>query len=287
MRASFLSAIDWDRLASVLVPGVLIVALSIYVLGDRAPMARDPKVLPGRALAAYEDLYPIQVDPAGILYLDRDRFTQAVDHLTANPSPRAIADLIYIGNSNNVTLMLDAPTKTKYLLLAQQPDYAALAEIDREKDRVFQSYRDIVNGLGQTFAGTPIEIILHDSRNPLHSIIAIQNPISGRRLGDPNTNFGLQLVKNYSHAEGQAYGRSGGPFISYDLTLKDGRPLKSTTIPIFHDVYGLIGLICLNVDISKMDGQHPEAVAHFIENFRTTIANEAISEMIQNSKHKN
>lgn len=287
MRASFLSAFDWDRLASVLVPGVLIVALSIYVLGDRAPVARDPKVLPGRALAAYEDLYPIQVDPSGVLYLDRDRFTQAVDHLTANPSPRAIADLIYIGNSNNVTLMLDAPTKAKYLLLAQQPDYAALAEIDHEKDRVFQSYRDIVNGLGQTFAGTPIEIILHDSRNPLHSIVAIQNPISGRRLGDPNTNFGLQLVKNYSHGEGQGYGRSGGPFISYDLTLKDGRPLKSTTIPIFHDVYGLIGLICLNVDISKMDKQHPEDVAHFIENFRATVANEVISEMIQNSKHKN
>lgn len=65
-------------------------------------------------------------------------------------------------------------------MLTQQPDYAALAEVDREKDRIFQSYADIVNGIGQTFAGTPVEIVLHDTRNPLRSIVAVQNPISGR-----------------------------------------------------------------------------------------------------------
>jgi hypothetical protein len=249
--ATSLLAIDWKRLATVFVPALLIAAISIYVLGYRAPANPDPKVLPGRALAAYDDLYPIRADEAGALYLDRERFTKAVDYLTEHPSPRAIADLIYLGNSNNVTLMLDGATKAKYLLLSQQPDYAALGEVDREKDRIFQSYRDIVNGMGQTFAGTPIEIVLHDTRNPLRSIIAVQNPISGRRLGDTNTNFGIQLIRNYSYGEGQGQGR-GGSFISYDLALKDGRAVKSTTIPIFHDVYGLIGFICINIDISKL-----------------------------------
>lgn len=285
MGVTSLLAIDWKRLATVFVPALLIAAISIYVLGYRAPTNPDPKVLPGRALAAYDDLYPIRADEAGALYLDRERFTKAVDYLTEHPSPRAIADLIYLGNSNNVTLMLDGATKAKYLLLSQQPDYAALGEVDREKDRIFQSYRDIVNGMGQTFAGTPIEIVLHDTRNPLRSIIAVQNPISGRRLGDTNTNFGIQLIKNYSYGEGQGQGR-GGSFISYDLALKDGRAVKSTTIPIFHDVYGLIGFICINIDISKLDKQHPEAVAHFIASFRATMANDAISEMIQNSKRK-
>lgn len=284
MIISFISSAKLKRLALVLVPGVLIVAISVYVLGFRAPVASDPRVLPGKALAAYDELYPIRADAAGALYLDRERFAKAIEHFSVNPSPRAVSDLIYLGNSNNVTLMLDGPTKAKYVQLTELPDYAALAEVNRQKDRIFQAYRDIVNGIGQTFAGTPIEIVLHDTRNPLRSIVALQNPISGRRIGDTNTNFGIQLIKNYSYGEGQGQGAS---FLSYDLTLKDGRALKSTTIPIFHDVYGLVGFICINIDISKMDKQHPEAVDHFVENFKATIANDAISEMIQNSKRKN
>lgn len=281
---SIISTINWKRLASVFVPGVLIAAISIYVLGFRAAPSFGPKVLPGKALAAYDDLYPIRVDDSGALYLDRALFVKAVNDLSAHPSPRAVADLIYLGNSNNITLLLDGPTKAKYFMLSQQTDYAALAEVDREKYRIFQSYADIVNGIGQTFAGTPVEIVLHDTRNPLRSIVAIQNPISGRRLGDTNTNFGIQLIKSYGEGQGQGRGAS---FVSYDLTLKDGRAVKSTTIPIFHDVYGLIGLICINIDISKMDNKHPEYVDSFVDTFKATIANDAINEMIQNSKRKN
>ncbi|UXY16970.1 PAS domain-containing protein [Chitiniphilus purpureus] len=276
--------VNWRRLASVFVPGVLIVAISIYVLGFRSPQQPEHKVLPGKALAAYDDLYPIRADHAGTLYLDRARLIKAIDYFTVNPSPRAIADLIYLGNANNVTLLLDAKSKAKYLRLAEIPDYAALARLDQERDRIFQSYRDIVNGIGQTFAGTPMEFVLHDTRNPLRSIIAVQNPISGRRLGDTNTNFGLQLIKNYSYGEG-GQGR-GGSFVSYALTLKDGRPIKSTTIPIFHEVYGLIGFICINLDISKLDKANVSELEHFVENFKATIPNDAITEMIQNSKRK-
>ena len=43
-------------------------------------------------------------------------------------------------------------------MLTSSLDYAALAEVDR-RDRIFQSYADIVNGIGQTFAGTLIEIL--------------------------------------------------------------------------------------------------------------------------------
>ncbi|MGA3983514.1 PAS domain-containing protein [Ralstonia nicotianae] len=287
MNASFIFPINWKRLASVFVPSVLIAAISIYVLGFRPPENIDQhKVLPGKALAAYEELYPIRADQTGSLYLDRDRFVKAIDYLSDNPSPRAIADLIYLGNSNNVTLLLDAAAKIKYLRLTQQPAYADFAELDRERERIFQPYRDIVNGLGQTFAGTPVEINLHDTRNPLRSIIALQNPISGRRLGDTNTNFGLQLIKNYSYGEGVGQGR-GNSFVNYVLTMKDGRKIKSTTIPIFHDVYGLIGFICLNIDISKLDKDHPMELEHFVDNFKVTVPNDAITEMIQNSKVKN
>ena len=63
--------------------------------------------------------------------------------------------------------------------------------------------------------------------------------------------------------------------------------LKSTTIPLFNNTYGLIGFICINIDISKMDGKDPAAVEKFVEAFRSVTENEAITEMIQNSKRKN
>lgn len=275
--------VNWKRLASVFVPALLITVVSTYVLAYRPPSLTAPKVLPGRALASYDDLYPIRADGSGSLYLDRDRFAKAIDYFSDNPSPRATADLIYLGNSNNVTLLLDSTSRARYMRLADAPDYRAFAEIDREKDRVFQVYRDIVNGIGMTFAGTPMEIVLHDTRNPLRSIVAVQNPISGRRIGDTNTNFGVQLIKNYSSGEGQG---QGAAFVSYPLTLKDGRQIKSTTIPIFHEVYGLIGFICINVDVSKLDPKHEQDLNRFIDSFKSTVANEAITEMIENSKRR-
>jgi hypothetical protein len=36
-----------------------------------------------------------------------------------------------------------------------------------------------------------------------------------------------------------------------------------------------------------MDKKHPEYVEHFVDTFKATIANDAINEMIQNSKRKN
>ena len=281
---SFIARINWQRLASVLVPGVLIAGISFYVLGFRAPAFSEHKVLPGKALVAYDELYPIRADDVGALYLDKELFVQAVNFLSANPSPRAIADLIYLGNSNNVTLLLDAATKAKYLALTRRSDYAPLAHVDREKDRLLQSYVDIVNGIGQTFAGTPIEIVLHDTRNPLRSVVVVQNPISGRRLGDTNTNFGIQLIKNYSHGEGNGRGAS---FVNYALTLKDGRQVKSTTIPIFHETYGLIGFVCINIDISKLDNKNAAYVDHFVDHLKATVANDTVSELIQNSKWQN
>lgn len=271
------------RFLATIVPSLLIAALTIYVIGFRPQTAEAPSVLPGKPLAAFEEFYPIRATETGALYLDKDRFVAAIDYFSKNPNPHAIADLLYLGQSNNVTLMLPDASKAAYNKLSEQPDYESLKEVNRQKDRIFQAYKDIVNGIGQTFAGTPIEIVLHDTRNPMKSIVALQNPISGRRLGDTNTNFGIQLIKNYSQTEGRGQGSS---FVSYGLTLKDGRKIKSTTVPIFHDTYGLVGFICLNIDISKMDGKNPQAVELFIENFKAVAENEQIAEMIQNSKRK-
>lgn len=271
----------FKHILSTVVPALLIVATTIYVLAFKEESKKPLGYLPGKPLAAYSDLYPVQSDDEGHLYLDKARFTKAVAYFTSNTSVKATSDLIYLGQANNVSLMLSDAEKNDYKNLIALPIYANLPEVDKQRDRIFQVYRDIVDGIGQTFAGTGIEIVLHDTRNPLHSIVAIQNPISGRRLGDSTTNFGLELIKNYSVVD-----RPASNFVSYGLTLKDGRGIKSSTIPLFDDVYGLVGFICLNIDISKLNQNHPEAIAEFIENFKLVNNNQRITELIENSKRK-
>ena len=267
---------------STIVPALLIVGVTIYALAFRSEPKHPPSALPGKPLASYSDLYPVQADEEGNLYLDKARFVKAVDYFTHTPSPKAISDLIYLGQANNASMMLSDTERDSYKNLIKSPAYAKLPEADKQRDRIFQVYRDIVNGIGQTFAGTGIEIVLHDTRNPLHSVVAIQNPISGRRLGDSTTNFGLELIKNYSVVDKQ-----GASFISYPLKLKDGRPIKSSTIPLFDETYGLIGFICMNIDTSQLNMEkNPAAIASFIESFKLVSNNEKITELIENSKRK-
>lgn len=274
----------FNRSFSTFVPALLIVIVTVYALALKPSVTESRGRLPGQPLAAFSDIYPVRADSEGHLYLDKDRFVEAIDYLTGSPSPKAIADLVYLGQANNVTLLLDEKEKSAYSKLMDHPAFTEmkinLEQINRQRDQLLIVYKDIVDGIGQTFSGTGIEIVLHDTRDPLHSIVALQNPISGRRLGDTNTNFGLELIKDYSVVD-----KRGSNFIAYPLKLKDGRNVKSTTIPLFDDTFGLVGFICLNVDISRLDATNePRAVTNFVDRFKETLPNPKINELIENSK---
>ena len=274
----------FSRSFSTFVPALLIVIVTVYALALKPSLTEPRGRLPGQPLAAFSDIYPVRADSEGHLYLDKDRFVKAIDHLTSSPSPKAIADLVYLGQANNVTLLLDEKEKSAYSKLMDHPAFTEmrinLEQINRQRDQLLIVYKDIVDGIGQTFSGAGIEIVLHDTRDPLHSIVALQNPISGRRLGDTNTNFGLELIKDYSLVD-----KRGSNFVAYPLKLKDGRNVKSTTIPLFDDTFGLVGFICLNVDVSRLDAvNEPRAVMNFVERFKETLPNPKINELIENSK---
>lgn len=280
--AAFYSNFLSTRFFSTFVPALLIVMVMVYAFAFKPETTEAYSNLPGKPLAAYADFYPVQADNDGQLYIDKGRFTEAIAYFTKNPSPKAASDLVYLGQANNIMLMFSDEEKRAYKRLIDDPVYAEVQDVNRQKDRIFQVYKDIVNGIGETFAGTGIEIVLHDTRNPLQSVVAIQNPISGRRLGDSTTNFGLELIKNYSTVD-----RRGSNFVSYGLKLKDGRQVKSTTVPLFDDIYGLVGFICMNIDISKLDAsKNPQALAAFIESFKLINSNDKVSELIENTKRK-
>jgi predicted transcriptional regulator YheO len=100
----------------------------------------------------------------------------------------------------------------------------------------------IVDALAETF-GKNCEVVLHDLRNPEHSIIKIaNNHLTGRNLGSPATDFVLSLL-NKKNLE-KDY------FVGYPTKAKMGNELKSTTIFIRNAKNKIVGALCINFDLT-------------------------------------
>ena len=89
--------------------------------------------------------------------------------------------------------------------------------------------------------GIPCEVVLHNLRDPSHSIIAIAGDITGREVGSPLTDLGLRLLR---------LGRLKENLIAYSTTTPDGRPLRSSTLYIRDENDEVIGSLCINVDLT-------------------------------------
>lgn len=101
----------------------------------------------------------------------------------------------------------------------------------------------LVDGLASTF-GKNCEIVLHDISNPQHSIIAIANGhVSNRTIGSPMSEYGLATLRK---------GEYGKHIINYKKKTKDGRILKSSSIFIKDEAGELIGILCINYDLSEL-----------------------------------
>jgi predicted transcriptional regulator YheO len=276
----------WQKLAIALVAIIPSFITGVSMGSCSITPAVPPKssLITGRPLATYE-CYPVVADQTGALRLDLTLFSKCIRQVLDNNDRKAAADLFYLGEHNHVTLELNPDSRYNYERLRMQFDLIEFEDVNKQRDVFFEVYKDIVNGIGQTFAGTPIEIVLHDIRDPLHSIVAIQNPISGRKLRDPTTNFGIQLIKDYSSKNEHM-----ASYISYPLKMKNGREIKSTTIPLYHPEHGLIGFVCMNIDTSRLKQEATtllnDTVKKFIDQFAVTYPNEDIDELIENSKQK-
>ncbi|PLT17492.1 MULTISPECIES: PAS domain-containing protein [Ralstonia] len=102
--------------------------------------------------------------------------------------------------------------------------------------------RKIVEALGKTLAPL-VEVVLHDLTDPDHSVVAIANNLSGRRVGDAATEMGLARMAD-----------SGFPEVieNYANRFPDGRPAKSTSIGLKNSRGEYVAAICLNMDVSML-----------------------------------
>lgn len=106
-------------------------------------------------------------------------------------------------------------------------------------ERLIAVFSQLIEPLGRTL---PIssEIILHDFSKMPNSIVAIYGNVTGRKVGDPATNYLLERV-------------SEGRFendIGYETSLPDGRRLKSSTMIIRDISNSPVAALCINSDVS-------------------------------------
>jgi len=102
----------------------------------------------------------------------------------------------------------------------------------------------LVQGIAAQF-GEQCEVVLHDLTRPYESTIAaISNGhITGRKVGDPGTNLGLELLRGTT---------DNGNRMNYITQTKDGRILRSTSLYMKNKEGKSIGALCINFDITNL-----------------------------------
>jgi predicted transcriptional regulator YheO len=156
-----------------------------------------------------------------------------------NNDPTAARQLIFIGEQNNVRTQLELAEQKVYARLYEKYDGRKIADDTAE---YLENFTRIVRLIGKSFPDLGIEILLHDLSNPSHSLIALENNVTGRHLRDGTTNLIIDLKKRQLLQEEK---------LNYELNL-GARKFKCTTVPIIRKEYGVVGAICINIDVNYL-----------------------------------
>ncbi|HWS51520.1 MAG TPA: helix-turn-helix transcriptional regulator [Microbacterium sp.] len=114
-------------------------------------------------------------------------------------------------------------------------------------EEVLRLYRPVMRALA-TAAGPSVEVVLHNLDGADvdlgHTIMAIENGhVTGRAVGGPSTNLGLDVMKD-RQKDHDAFGYRG--------VTSDGRELRCSSL-YFHNAAGdIIASFCINVDLSPL-----------------------------------
>lgn len=217
---------------------------------------REKKKYQGKNLEEY-DFYPFNLDSNNKCYFDLKDFRLGVYYFLKHRDYLAARQLILSGEQNQVRDRLVSEDLKEYLKLYAK--YSGDSIFD-DASEYLENYRKIVQLIGESFPETGIEILLHNLSNPAKSLIHIENNVTGRKVGDGATNLVLDLKMRKMQNKDK---------LNYELNI-GSRKFKCTTIPIFRNEYGLIGAICINVDVNYITDRvlsSMEYVEQFFEQF--------------------
>jgi len=217
-----------------------LIASAIFVsVGYLYGRYRERKKTQGKPLEDYS-FYPFSLDEKSMLQFDMDKFNEAVLFLMKHMNFRAGQQLILIGEQNGVQDVLKSPYIDRYLDLYKR--YQGDKVLD-DSTRFLENYKRIVRLIGDSFPDCGIEILLHNLSNPSKALYHIKNNVTGRNIEAPATNLVIDLKRRDTKMEDK---------LNYELNI-GARKFKCTTIPIYKENMGLVGAVCINVDVNYLN----------------------------------
>jgi predicted transcriptional regulator YheO len=225
----------------------------LLVFGYLGGQFRERRSRDGKKLEEYA-FYPFALDDNKNLFFDLDRFSEGVRHFLAHRDYYAAQQLILIGEQNDVDNHLSGDPKAEYRKLYQKFDGDKILD---DTAKFLQNYVRLVRLIGDSFPDTGMEILLHNLTNPAKALYHLKNNVTGRNIEAPATNLVLDLKTRRLRNQDK---------LNYELNI-GARKFKCTTIPIYRENYGLVGAVCINVDVNYLQEDvrgSTEKVAAFI-----------------------
>jgi predicted transcriptional regulator YheO len=112
----------------------------------------------------------------------------------------------------------------------------------RTADDYLETLLELLEPMSKVF-GSRSEVVLHDFRQPEHSIVAIAGDITGRRPGGSVTQIGLSIIRAGDDAADEYH---------YTTQAPNGRILKSSTAPLRDADGHVFGALCVNINVTEM-----------------------------------
>jgi predicted transcriptional regulator YheO len=192
----------------------------------------------GRNLEEY-DFYPFTINRDNIPEFSLKDFRLGMHYFLKNSDHTAARQLIFIGEQNSVRSQLEPVEQRVYAQLFEKYDGKKIAD---DTNEYLENYARVVRLIGKSFPNTGMEILLHNLADPAHSLISLENDVTGRHLRDGTTNLLIDLKKRQLLHEDK---------LNYELTI-GARKFKCTTIPIIRKEFGIVGAICINLDVNYL-----------------------------------
>ncbi len=192
----------------------------------------------GRNLEEY-DFYPFTVTRENFGEFSLKDFRLGMHYFLKNEDHTAARQLIFIGEQSNVRGQLEPAEQKVYAQLFDKYDGGKIAD---DTNEYLENYVRLVRLIGKSFPNTGIEILLHNLADPAHSLIVLENNVTGRHLRDGTTNLLIDLKKRQLQNEDK---------LNYELNI-GARKFKCTTVPIVRKEFGVVGAICINIDVNYL-----------------------------------
>src|SRR5213076_2234305 len=145
----------------------------------------------GRNLEEY-DFYPFTVTRENFGEFSLKDFRLGMHYFLKNEDHTAARQLIFIGEQNNVRAQLEPAEQKVYAQLFEKYDGKKVTD---DTNEFLENYVRIVRLIGKSFPNTGMEILLHNLADPSHSLICLENNVTGRHLRDGTTNLLIDLKK--------------------------------------------------------------------------------------------